>query len=427
MSGAGLRRQWFRRALLVSIVLAILIHLLEFKGFFAGAEGKVGDLYLELAGAPSPGATIVTVSIDDKDYAEWFDGKSPLDAATLLELVEAVQRSGAVVVGVDILTDSEDYVSPSYEGRTRLNLALSTIGDHKVPVVWAATAVEPTVTRVGFFSWLLGAHDKVVGAPGKVLGKPVPVRVNELPADRWGSPIYPRDEDRAVRRLPRRWLDRESNASHLSFAAKVAAVYCDRRPDRCAAPGASEEVYLSYRSNVSMQPDYRVRDLFGCRLVERHLCQTWTFNGGDSLKESIVLLGGTFQVSGDFHDTAAGPNTPGLIVNAHGVQAEVLGLTMHELARPISLMLDLLVGLAIGAVFGADGRWLRWVPGFKHEAHRSSAWPRTLVTLALAIVAVVASLVFLRWGILWVSWIGMVVVGVAWHIVWETRHMRMQP
>lgn len=241
-----------------------------------------------------------------------------------------------------------------------------------------------------------------------------------------------------MRRLPRKWHMRDGGDSRegqiaelptpRSFAGAIAAAFCEKLPP-CPSPDG-DEVFISYGSTVSVQPDYYVRELFECDNPEAHRCTKWSVKTAELLANRIVLLGGTFQASRDFHDTPAGSRTPGLIVNAHAVQAEIHGPAVRELGRVVTIALDVLVGLTIGFLFSHNAhavvtRWLRRVPSLRAKIHGDQVLWRTVASFGLAIGAAIASVLLLFVGILWLSWIGMVLVGVSWHIVTETPHMRM--
>jgi hypothetical protein len=450
-------------AALVSAVLALTIHWFEFKGVFAGAEGIIADWYLSLTDT-SRGVKIMTIAIDDEDYSRFFNRTSPLDPTALMEFVRSVHLLGPSVVGVDILTDSPEF-RVSYEKGAAL--------PRGAPTVWAAPGEVRARTPLGFGQWLWGSHEGLLLAPGNVLGKAAPVveakhdAGRHAPghdadeprcegrhivepgvsgdATRWGVPVFPRERDRVVRRLPRCWDD-ERHDKHRTFAGAVADEYCGR-PNECAAFETTDDgkrrpkggdLFVSYGSAVSRTPDYFVRDLFECNPKapedRPHLCTSWKrkpTEEGSRIPATIVLIGGTFGASRDFFDTPSGERTSGLVANAHAVNAEIHGPVISELSPFWTLILDFVVGMGIGFVFGPTSHtWLGWL--FRRSADTQARWKhesrwRVVTTIALALALALSSYpLLLLFGILWFTWVGMILVGVAWHLVWETRHMSMQ-
>lgn len=425
--------RWF----VVSLAMAVAVHYLEFKGFFAGAEGLVANSYLTIANATSNESNIRTVAIDDSDFRDYFGMKSPLDPARVVQLVEGVHMAMPKIVGVDILTESSDY--HEQHGSPDLRVRLATLG-RGMRTVWAAPAEVKERPALAFRAWLLrGEHDESLLAAGTVLGR----QAEEIDSRLWGVPVFPLDRDRVVRRLPRRWHD-QADRKHKTFAGAVADRYC-AHSSSCDSKkrGKSEgDIFISYNSTVSRTPDYFVRNLFDCEWEQAgdgsRRCRAWTWKANSEamkdLNEKIVLIGGTFGASRDFFDTAEGERTSGLIVNAHAVQAELRGPFISELSPPVTLWLDILVGFSIAYLFGPSshrhiGRILRPVPRlgqwFRTQADRTG-W-RVAGSIILAVVVGLLSYPLLGLlDILWFSWIGMVLVGVSWHLVSETRHMRLE-
>ena len=319
-------------------------------------------------------------------------------------IVAGVQQAKPLVIGVDILTDSDDFTNPAYARAAQLKTARARLKENAgVPVVWAASAEPKEGERHHFLPWLFGEHEELLLTRGKVLGEPA-----TSDSERWGVPIFPTERDRAVRRLPRRWVEHQHQEGvlkrlfHLllgggteepggrTFAGAVVDPFCgsakplcksyrlerDERNKEKQVP-AGHEIFISYGSSVSVTPDYRVRDLFTCTGPtphvdgQRRLCESLKWDADDTetrlLARSIVLIGGTFGASRDFFDTPGGQRLAGLFVNAHAARAEIDGPVVGELAPLITLGFDVAVGLLISLIFSRDshvwfGRRLRKVP-----------------------------------------------------------------
>lgn len=378
----------------VSFVMAVGSQYPEYIGVFASVQGMVANKYLARSGAAEP-ADIVTVAIDDEDYRRFFDSKSPLNPVAVMGLVEQLRALQPAVIGVDIVTEGAEY-------REWPNRAAK--GD--VSVVWVASgryASEP----VGFFPWLFGASEELIVIPDRVLGQPVTGSTRD-----WGMPVFPTDDDRVLRRLPRSWLNRNQADSRFlnTWARVVAERYCG--PQSCHDHGDADEVLLTYGSRAP-EPRYMVHDLFTCESPTipadgSGICERWGVNSTkewQSLAGKVVLLGGVFGDARDFHPTPGGENTSGLMINALAVRTEIDGPTTVESSRLLGVVFDFATGLLVGFLFNRPRRSLRW---------------KTWSSLALVVPAFGLSvLLFWLGNTLWLSWVVMLVSSAAWGIVFE--------
>lgn len=383
-------------------MLAVLSQYPEYRGVFASVQGMAANKYLAWKGAAEP-TDIVTVAIDDEDYRRFFDSKSPLDPTAVMGLVEELRALQPAVIGVDIVTEGWEY----REWANRANGG--------VPVVWAASgryASKP----VGFFPWLFfGASEELIVIPDKVLGQPITESTRD-----WGMPVFPTDDDRVLRRLPRSWLNRNQADSRFdnTWARVVAERYCG--PQTCHNHGKAEEVLLAYGSRAP-EPTYAVHDLFTCESPAipaggSGICKQWGVSSPEAVAEAkqslagkVVLLGGVYGASGDFHSTPGGERTSGLMINALAVRTEIDGPTIVESFRLLGVGFDIAIGLAVGFIFTMPRLNLRW---------------KTINSLALmAPVFLLSVLLFWLGDRLWLSWVVMLVSSSAWGIVQENiRH-----
>jgi CHASE2 domain-containing sensor protein len=388
----------------ISFAMAVGSQYPEYRGVFASVQGMVTNLYLA-SKSEAARADVVTVAIDDDDYQRFFNGTSPLNPAAVMGLVEALRalEPAPAVIGVDILTEGEEY-------REWPNRAAK----GGVPVVWAASgryASEP----VGFFPWLFGASEELIVIPDKVLGLPVSRSTRD-----WGMPVFPADDDRNLRRLPRSWLNRNESDSRFdnTLARVVAERYC--WPQGCHDHGDAGEVLLTYGSRVP-EPRYMVRDLFTCEAWKipadkSRICEQWGLNSAEAaakerelLDGKVVLLGGVFGAARDFYPTPGGESTSGLMINALAVRTEIDGPTIVESSRLLGVGFDFATGLLVGFIFARPRRSLRW---------------KTWSSLALVVPAFGLSvLLFWLGNTLWLSWVVMLVSSAGWGIVQENiRH-----
>lgn len=339
-----LRDEWL--SILVTLLLALFMQWLEYRGLFAGANGPFFNGMLSDREAPSISHAIVVVEIDDEAYNKWFH-RAPLEnkPELVMSLVEKVTMAQPRVVGVDILTEAPAYNS-EYKQRWQ------NIGHSKI--VWAVNSDSDTrVAR--FFPWLLlGSRDEIVAKPGGVLG----YQINELcqsPGEiSWGIPVYSLDEDSTIRRFPRRIKlspDVKTNCGSVrSWARLVAEEYC-RTGGNCVDE-SSDEIYVSYRG--APVPTLNASDFFklsddGLKPDDKKAAAFQYF-----LKGKVVLIGASSKDIGfsDMHDTPVG-RLPGVVVNAYAVRAEINASkwALHDVKQPWALLLDFVVGVVIVLIF----------------------------------------------------------------------------
>jgi len=397
--------RWISTAL-ITLIVSVASQYPDFRGVFAGVVGGVSNRYLSWT-SPLGSTEIATVAIDDDDYRRFFDARSPLDPVAVVGLVETLRALRPAVLGVDLLTEDDAYKDwPQGRAMKEAFTTQQRPDVSSVPVVWAASAQSST-EAVGFFGWLFGGQDEIVVIPGSVLG----TAAREDRPD-WGIPIFPLDDDRTVRRLPRSWLNRERDdiASTNTFARAVAWRYCRTRS--CHDHEGADEVLLTFGRSSSLRT-YSVRDLLECGestlpVGASGTCRNWRLKvdaTGRAWSNTILLIGGTFSASRDAYPSPAGESTPGLMLNALGIRAEIEGPTLVESSKLFGLVLDIVVGLIVGYLFKKPGKSLRW---------------KTWASLLLIFPAFLLSVGLFFWlDMLWVTWVVMLVSSMAWNVVIE--------
>lgn len=332
-----------RGPLLWALFLALLLQWLDYKGKFEEWNGPILDLILKNSSAKADSAAstgIFIVKIDDAAYAQCFGNQSPMCPSRVVNLVEEVSKVDPLVIGVDIFTEGDEYRDRQLDIKNRSNAT----------IIWAL-AGRYTRYTASFPSWLLRVPDKAIVVPGRVLG----VRPEELkpaPQFQWGFPVFPEEQHGTIRRFPR-FTKIGRSEPKPSWAKQVADAFCPGM--HCTSENAPE-IYVSYRGNGPHS--YKMQELFTCpqeplKLVPegprweefKHLA-----------KGKIVLIGGTFDKPhdkllpnpvSDIHPTPAGHDTPGLIVNAYAVKAELEGNGFKSVSQPQAWLLDFALGVII--------------------------------------------------------------------------------
>ncbi len=406
---------WFRefKPLLWAVAVLIGVQLLEFHGWMASVDGKVLDFF-QATSPGSPAAVlpkVVVLEIDEAAYKQSF-GSSPLNPHHILELVDATLdiEPPPAVVGVDILTDPVDPDNQGYY-REWANQYQDRHPSKSTRIIWAMG--EPAMAdKLGFLSWAFDKIPELAATKTDVLGGAVDQLAGPFS---WATPMFPRDEDLALRRYPRKIYNVDLKSSAPSWAAAIGEAYCTSR-GHCPPwmHGEPEEVILSF--NVAPEL-FKVSDVFQLTPARKLVFKQDTGDNTQSsprsrfaefARDGVVLIGGAFNQSilNDYHDTPKGLMA-GVELNAHAVQAEIARSGARETWHPILILGDLIFGFLI-VYFFSDVDELR----------------RPIVnTLLLTGGVLILSSQLYRNQYVWVSWIGMF-IGMWPHIVIEVLNKK---
>jgi len=326
---------------------------LEYYGWFASANGKILNFFLSRNGRDSaPNSKldrgVVTVEIDDKGYQQCFQGRSPMDPEQVWRLVSLVQNAGAAVIGVDIFTDADEYAGEYKNIAQRITRPES--------IVWASAAQHSWDYAPSFWGWLIGKEDAIIAEPTQVLGFE-PLSIKSPPPVLWALPLFPREDDSTIRRLP---LDitvtedirtPEGGDAKPLFARLIAKQYCAflRTKGEPCSQQKGDEILIPYGGDAPRR--LRLSDFLYCSAAtkagERPGSMDYLPDTRDLfqslVKDKVALIGGTFG-SVDLHDSPKG-RIPGLFINAYAVKAQIEGSAYFAVDQPFAWMLDLLLGL----------------------------------------------------------------------------------
>jgi hypothetical protein len=269
---------------------------------------------------------------------------------------------------------------------------------------------EPVMAdKLGFLDWSFDKIPELAASQTNVLGD----SLDHLPGFfSWATPMFPRDEDFALRRYPRKIYNVDLKSSAPSWATAVGEAYCASR-GHCPpwAHGEPEEVILSFNASPVVFDVSEVFQLAGGKLVLRDEGGTQASprsRFAEFAQDGVVLIGGAFNQStlNDYHDTPEGLMA-GVELNAHAVQAEIARSGARETWHPILILGDLIFGFLI-VYFFSDVDELR----------------RPIVnTLLLTGGVMVLSSQLYRNQYVWVSWVGMF-IGMWPHIVIEVLNKK---
>jgi CHASE2 domain-containing sensor protein len=116
----------FGKRLLISALLVCVFAVLHTIGMFDGIDAHLSDIVARVLHEDEQRIAIVKISKDD--YLGLFHGRSPLDASGLKVIISKVISQKPSVIGVDLLTDSDQNYTPL------LNLSKSS----EIPIIWGS-------------------------------------------------------------------------------------------------------------------------------------------------------------------------------------------------------------------------------------------------------------------------------------------------
>jgi CHASE2 domain-containing sensor protein len=263
-------------AILIGICLTFF---LSRSGIFRQLETYALDTQVRLQGAERD-SNVAVVLIDDEDYANLFEGKSPLNHTSLEKLINAIAAGKPRVIGIDV-----DTSAPQFR-------------DLKLPaggpvIVWA---------QAGSFSH----RDDKYHLTNLLGGQQVDAKS--------GIVVMRLDSDGAIRRYPRMC---ETNKGALPSFPWVVASQFD--PNGAGQHSPSEDnLFIKFAGDNA--GSHRVH-FTASRVLSLADGPGWQTDS--PIKDKIVLLGGAYG-SEDEHDTPLGWML-GVEVLAYAVDTELLG------------------------------------------------------------------------------------------------------
>lgn len=298
------------------LLLAAGTYKLERAGVLKGIDFQGLDRWLHV-GAVKTSGSVTIVEIGDKDYQGMFRGRSPLCRDGLLQLVAKVRSYGPAVIGVDVNSASD--TSDSCADRDANTLAQLTAG-RRSPVVWAQVTADseipsglrPSVGHrrkngeiVDELAELLGANaSNFIGVSAFPIDSDGLVRryVSQFPVV--GPSARGTDEradstptiDPPSASLARLLVDRsricDDSTTVVSNDAHVRVV--------CPIPDADKEpVAFNFYGDRYRFPVLSAGEIESAG-------PSSTADRSDLVNGKIVLIGATFEGSGDFYPTPIG-------------------------------------------------------------------------------------------------------------------------
>jgi CHASE2 domain-containing sensor protein len=245
---------------------------------------------------------IAVVRIAQSDFEHSFGAKRPLDPDTVGALLATLARFQPRAIGVDLITYDTVW--------RRLR------PPQGVPVYWAQSA-HPCSSREP--PGMRCTREQLVTEP--VLG-------GRGAGGSEALVTFTEDDDGVVRRY-RRWIETTEG-----LRPTLPAVIAGKATHGTASN--TGEYLVDFRTKVRRR-NFRMAEVMGQ-------------DSFPLLKGKIVLVGGTFVESGDFYETPIG-TLSGVDILAHITETEIRGEAVRVPERWLVLVVALVVGLVIVALF----------------------------------------------------------------------------
>ena len=315
-------RSYFWKAFPWVVGVSFLTLFLHHNGSLNRLESTAIDFATRLR-EPLVPADVFIVKIDDGDYQSIFQNRSPLDRTQLKEIIKAAVSGRPRVIGIDIDTsDPGDLMlSPEELGGVRL--------------VWGQTVAQ------------IRTEKKYILEPIPVLGgqKPQP------PLESLGVAVLPPlDDDGRARRYARRVPLVHRAADTLPWA--VAKAFClSVFDDSHASTELLQRCEAILKSERNAESDERYLLPFSAPVESMNASSLlkaakYGWREGSSLQGKAVILGGTFELSGDAHDTPSGEKK-GIEMVAQAAETELQSKLIAPVNDWLMFLLEILGGFAL--------------------------------------------------------------------------------
>lgn len=329
------------------LVIAVMVLIFQMRNLPETLANSSLDAAISIE-RPVKAQSVRLVTIDNDDYAGLFHSRSPLDAAVLAKLLEAIAKGHPRGIVVDI-----DTTDASFNG----------IETPQIPIVWNTSGEEL--------------------ADGKFTLDP-PLGGEHLPLNSVAALAVAPQDDRGIVRGYQHTYPLESGGTVDSPGYASARIALGHAPDEPAGD-IGETHYLDYR--------YRFVPTKARDLIEDAQSDGWEkmalFAG------QVVVVGGSYRAGRDQYSTPKGL-MDGCAIVAQSAAAEIDGTFISSASRWMTGFLMVLGGLATMAVY----HWLRFrmaflvsllmVPGLSIVSnlilfHRFAAWG-AMVPLVIAVI-----------------------------------------
>ncbi|MEM8876531.1 MAG: adenylate/guanylate cyclase domain-containing protein [Pseudomonadota bacterium] len=187
------------RTLGLAIALVLLAGHIAFSAQLQPLRERTFDVYQQLSARPSPPSPVIIVRIDDDSLRA--HGRWPWNRTVLADLVDAIGRNGAAIIGIDLLMPERDSSTDGPAADSRLADAIGQYGA-ALAVSLGNVATSHEATPKAGWSLVGDVPEALPGFPGLVASLP---ELNQQAAGLGVIRAVP-DSDGVLRRVPLVWL-----------------------------------------------------------------------------------------------------------------------------------------------------------------------------------------------------------------------------
>jgi adenylate cyclase len=187
------------RAIGLALTVALLAFHVAFEGQLQPLRERTFDTYQQLGPRPAPPSPVILVRIDDDSLRA--HGRWPWNRSVLADLIDAIGRNGAAVIGVDLLMPETDSSADGPDADERLARAVGRYGAALAVSLGNGATGHEAAPKAGW-SLVGDVPETLPGFPGLVASLPI---LNQAAAGLGVIRAVP-DTDGVLRRVPLVWL-----------------------------------------------------------------------------------------------------------------------------------------------------------------------------------------------------------------------------
>jgi len=316
-----------RSGLVVVALVSLAVAGLRHAGLLAGFEYLALETFQLFAPPSSLKTTVRIIGIGDACFKSRFQGRYPLAAGGVKEIISAVAKGNPKLIAVDLDTSawSPDDLN---------DLPTS------VPIVWARDMMR---------------------ADNSYCALPVAGGAKGLYDQYTGLAAVPADADGVVRRyhrvIPVRGVCGDAGAREepiQSFPWAVATVHQSAKPDRVRQPD-NPELVLNFFGDVFdleyLSAEVAIRSSYAAG-------SDWAVRG--PVTGRIALIGGIYHAARDTHATPRGILS-GVQITAQAIESELNHRGLRIVNEGLLLVSELVTGIALVLLHSVSSYGARWL------------------------------------------------------------------
>jgi adenylate cyclase len=331
----------FLRGIAVGVLVSVLTTILSALGFLRGWENQVFD-FLSWWQKEERSTEVFVIEIDDADYREVFGSTSPLSREKLAALLGKLAQARPRVIGLDVDLETATPQDRFFKETLRSVAAIP------VPIVLSLAAGEPVAD----------------GKDAGLLFEPPSSRFAE--GALFGTTRFPRSKEGVIREMLL-FSEFGRGQVHPSFPLAVVAAAAGWDPPSLSAflnagpeqePGAKGRngrigALISGARHSPRQKIQFIGDKTSFNALKSSVLLGMPdpyLQAANILRDKILLVGGTFQASRDFHSTPKG-ELSGIEIIANSVETLLKARPLKPVNHGMELLFEIAMVLLLSLIF----------------------------------------------------------------------------